>query len=147
MCLFMSGNIKRAIIDEIYSPARVRFPRRRTRIKSLGETLQSDLISLIQLKKHNNGFSYILVTIDTFSKFVLARALKSKSAKHVVPAFQSIFNSYKYINKTRFLCTDEGTEFYSKEMQQLLHKYNITLFSTFSKVKGMFSPTHSPTHS
>lgn len=132
----MQNIVKKQIVAELHKPARVNFQRRKYVLKGIGETLQMDLVSLIQFKKDNRGYSFILVLIDTFSKFVLIEPLRTKTAKEVAIALEKLLNSYKYVNKTKFICADFGSEFYNKNVEEILKKRNIKLYSVFSKIKG-----------
>ena len=72
------------------------------------------------------GFKYLLVYIDIFSKYSWVIPLKGKKGINVKNALQKIFKQ----RKCKFLRTDRGKEFYNKQVQDLLNKYNIKLYST-----------------
>ena len=50
-----------------------------------------DLVFLIPLKPYNHGYSIILTAVDFFSRYLYARALKTKTQIHVKEALLSIF--------------------------------------------------------
>jgi hypothetical protein len=52
------------------------------RAPSLGE-LQLDLLDLSNYKRHNNGYRYILVVIDIYSRYSWVRPLKQKTGQEV----------------------------------------------------------------
>ena len=56
---------------------------------TVGQRAQSDLIDLRTLE--DNGYKYILNYQDCFSKFIVLRALKTKSAEEVCEHLISIF--------------------------------------------------------
>lgn len=129
--------IKETIVRELHRQARVNFPRRKYVNKYIGETLQADLVVLpVEFAKSNRGYKYLLTLIDTFSKMAFAEALKTKSAHEVAEALEKILSSYKYIRGTKFLVTDEGTEFYNKPVQNVLRKFGIKHYSVHSKIKA-----------
>lgn len=70
--------VKRAV-NELHSPERRRFSRRKTIIKSLQDLFQIDLVEMIPYAKENDIFKYIFVCINTFSKYVWAIPLKPKT--------------------------------------------------------------------
>ena len=49
-------------------------------IRRLRQMIQIDLIEVSQIRENKNGFNYILVAIDCFSRKVWARLLKKKKA-------------------------------------------------------------------
>ena len=59
--------------------------------------MQIDLISLIPYAKFNRGHKYILIAIDTFSKYVWVQPLKSKGGKEVAGAMKKNFESKRAI--------------------------------------------------
>ena len=76
--------------------------------------------------KLNRGYRYLLTCIDRFSKFAWVIPLKDKKGINVKNALQKIFKQ----RKPKFLWTDRGTEFYDKQVQELLNENNIKLYST-----------------
>lgn len=104
---------KRAIVNEIHKPTRINFKRRKVIIKSLNDLFQADLVEMIPYAKINNGYKYILIVINCFSKFVWAFPLKSKSAAEVPKNMEKVFK----IQTPNNLQTDQGREFFNKEME------------------------------
>lgn len=125
---------KKHIVDELHKPARRYFPRRSTVLKSINDLHQADLVEMIFYSKVNKGYKYILTIINCFSKVADAYPLKNKSAKSVTEAMK------KYLAKTKthvqHLQTDMGKEFYNSHFKQLMNKFNINHYSTFSEIKA-----------
>jgi hypothetical protein len=115
-----------------YKPARRRFPRLKTIALFKNELFQSDLADFQKLARYNKGYRYVLVCIDTLSKFVFYVPVKSKMAKDVKPAFVKIFK----VSKPKLLQTDRGTEFVSSPMKRFFEQQNIKLYHTFSENKA-----------
>ena len=91
--------------------------------------LQSDLIDFSLLKKYNDNFKYILVTIDVFSKVAFAVCLKTKSSKDMIQAFEKVLAHRKPFQK---LQTDMGSEFLNKPFQRWLQQKHIEHFYTYN---------------
>ena len=53
-----------------YKPRKIHFARRMIKKKSVWEGLQADLGDLQALSRYNNGFSYVFLIIDNFSKVI-----------------------------------------------------------------------------
>ena len=68
---------------------------RRIIAPSINHMIDADLMVLSgnRFKIANNGYSYILVTIDVFSRFCRAEAVKSKGSADMCAAFESIFDT------------------------------------------------------
>lgn len=125
---------KRQIVDELHKPARKHFKRRRVIVKGLYDLYMADLVEMIPYAKVNKGFRYILVMIDTFSKYVWACPVKRKTGQEVAKAMKQLLSLSKRC--PRNLQTDMGKEFYNTHFQDLMRNLNINHYSTFSNLKA-----------
>jgi transposase InsO family protein len=107
----------------LHRPKRKRFPRNFYDVDNIGDLWQTDLICWESLAEHNDGYKYILVVIDCFSRFAFTVPLKSKQANDVVSAFKQIFEKVK-LTPLR-LSSDRGKEFTNKNLQNLLKKHGV----------------------
>lgn len=123
---------KRQIVNEIHKPARINFKRRKVIVKSLLDLMQADLVDMREYEKENQGYKYILVVINCFSKYVWTFPLKSKTAKEVAENLENVFK----IQTPMHLCTDSGGEFTGKEVQALMKKYNVAHYVVYSEKKA-----------
>lgn len=130
----MSLTPKEIVAHELHKPARKNYKRRRVIIKGLHDLWQADLVEMQPYAKSNKGFRYILVVINAFSKYVWVMPLKSKKSKDVTLAFEAILRRSK--NPPKNLHTDLGTEFYNRNFSELVKKYKINHYSTFSNLKA-----------
>lgn len=124
---------KRGIVNEIHKPVRKNFPRRAVIIKGYDDLWQADLAEFIPHFKINQGYKYILLVIDCYSKFLWTRALKSKNAAEVSEALTSIL---KQGRRPKNLQTDDGKEFFNGTFLNLMKKYDINHYSTYSVKKA-----------
>ena len=122
------------VVKELHRPARRKFNRRRFIQYGLDDTFATDLAQLDQYSKENRGFKYILVVIDCFSKYLWTRAVKSKSAQDVAKIMEDILKSSERIPKK--LVSDNGKEYYNTQFTNLMKKYGIHHYSTFSPLKA-----------
>lgn len=125
-------DIKRDVVNELHRSARQNYQRRPVLVKGLNDLFQADLVDIAQLSTINKGFKFILIVINVFSKYVWAKPLKNKSGREVTAAMKMILK--KSIPEN--LQTDLGKEFYNKQFQELMKKYKINHYSTFSNVKA-----------
>ena len=79
-----------------------------------------------KFSKINKGYRYLLTCIDIFSKYAFVIPLKDKKGITIKNSLQKIFNK----RKPKFLWTDNGKEFYNNQVNDLLEKNNIKLYST-----------------
>lgn len=127
-------NIKEDVVKELHKQARRNFRRRRVIIKNLNDLWQADLVEMIPYAKFNKGYRYILVVINTFSKYVWVQPVQRKSAKDVTFAMQTILKEVK--NTPKNIQTDMGKEFFNQDFKKLMEEYKINHYSTFSNLKA-----------
>lgn len=128
------SKVKQDIVRELHKPARKNFKRRRIIIKGLDDLWQADLADFKLYARDNRGYKYILVIIDSFSKYLWTVALKSKTATEVRDAMEKLLKTSSRLPKN--LQTDAGSEFFNKLFQALMKKYHINHYSTFSVIKA-----------
>lgn len=124
---------KRELVIELHSQARKNFKRRRVIMKGIDDLWQADLVEMGNYSTYNKGFKYLLTVIDTFSKFAWIRPLKSKTAIDVTNAMNDIFNLGR---RPKNLQTDDGKEFFNNLFKNLMTKYKINHYSTYSIMKA-----------
>jgi hypothetical protein len=117
----------------LHKPARRNFKRNRVFVRGIDEEWQMDLADMQSLKHYNDGYRYLLVCIDVFSKYAWLVPIKSKTGPSIVEAFKVILSSGR---KPQKIMTDQGTEFFNKPFQTLLNGENIQLFNTFNETKA-----------
>lgn len=128
----MSSDIKRQVVEEIHKNTRINFTRRRVILKSINDLFQADLVEMIPYAKENSGYKYILIVINCFSKFVWALPLKNKTSQEVSQAMEKVLKEQTPIN----LQTDAGKEFFNKDFEKLMKKYNVNHYQVYSEKKA-----------
>ena len=123
---------KREIATELHKPSRKNFTRRRVNIYGKNDLWQADLVEMIPYSKKNKGYKYILCVIDCFTKFAWALPLRTKSGKEVTSAMSKILHD----RSPKLLQLDNGKEFYNKTFDELMDKYSIHKYSTYSIMKA-----------
>lgn len=125
---------KLQIVNEIHKTARKNFVRRSVILKGIDDSWQADLMDFQNLKIYNNGYRYIFVVIDCFSKFSWAIPVKTKTKSEIANAFSNLL--IKNYRKPVNLQTDMGTEFYKDEFKKVMLKNKINHYSTYSIKKA-----------
>ena len=91
------------------------------------QQFQADLINFSRLQKYNDGFKFIFVVIDVFSKYAYVECIKNKTSKSVIAAFSKILERSGHFST---LQNDLGTEFTNKAFQSWFKHHNIHFFTT-----------------
>ena len=112
----------------LFKPMRKHYKRSKIHVKAPSQQIQIDLIDFTQLKKANDGISYILVAIDCFSKKILAYPAKTKTAKEISPLLEKLIQE----TKVKRIQSDNGKEFVNKTIDLLLSKYNVAFYTTIN---------------
>lgn len=90
------------------------------------ELVTCDLIG--PLPRSKSGYKYILVIVDSFSKFMAAIPLRNSTAKFVCKAVEE--NWLLIFGQPKRLICDNGVQFKGKEFRQLMASYGIKLSFT-----------------
>ena len=83
-----------------------KIPRRVTRVFFANYQWSIDLMSTQNVAKYNRGINYVMVIICNFSKFLITKNLKSKSAIDVETALASVLKKAK--TRPKFILVDDG---------------------------------------
>lgn len=120
----------------LHKTARKRFAHPRIVVEGLDAQWGSDLLDLQSLAEYNDGAKYVLVAIDTLSKYAWAKPLPNKTSQTVANALKAIFEEGR---KPRRLRTDRGREYLGRPVQELLDRNGIVYFSTSNYTKEALS--------
>jgi len=130
----------RAQLSEIDSYTRFRFVARPRRFNPVyvyrkRELLQIDLAEVKHLAKHNQNINYLLVCIDTFSRKLWVKPLRTKATVEVARNMRQIIaaNNDPPIER---VFMDRGKEFKGAAFQRLLGEFNIEQTWTTSDSKA-----------
>lgn len=115
----------------LYRPARKNFRRNKFHVEEVGELLEFDIMEMAEYAEENEGYKYVLVCQDVWSRFTFIIPLKSKSAESVGRALGYVFKS-GYVPQNAYC--DRDRAFLSGKVTALIQKYDINLYTTTSKV-------------
>lgn len=82
--------------------------------------------------KENDGYKYLCVIIDCFTKFVWVKPLRTKSAESVVKALSLLLMT----ERPKLLQADKGSEFFNKKFSKMLEAFGPKLYHTYSDKKA-----------
>ena len=125
---------KKRLAKELLKQKKNKFPRRRIYSPNVDSIWAADLADVHRYAKQNKNNTFILVLIDLFSKKAWARGLKFKTGKETAAAIKDVFK--KSGCSPGKLWTDRGLEFKNRDVEAVLEKYNVHLYSTHNDVKS-----------
>ena len=116
--------------------SKTKFKMRKILVYYVYEQLLADLVFMdskqTEPTNQNDNYEYLLTVIDVLSKYARVMPLKDKTGKTITETFEPILSTIK----PKLLQVDKGTEFYNKNFEAMLEKYNIKMFSTNSDKKA-----------
>ena len=89
-------------------------------VNGIDKIWAADLADMKVLSEDNDGVNFLLLVIDTFSKYGWIVPLKNKKSKTVAEALKNIFEE----RKPEKLWTDKGTELKNKDVKKLIEIYS-----------------------
>ena len=100
-------------------------------VKHVNQIWSIDLLDMSDYSiKNNNGYRYIFVIIDDFSKYLFTIPLKNKNAQTITNEFSNILSLSK--RSPIKIHSDRGKEFHNSVFQNFLKLKNIDLYSTYT---------------
>ena len=119
-----TGYIKKkkftTLAEELHRPIKRKFKKRRVIVNGIDKIWAADLADMTAFKDYNDGYTFLLLVIDTFSKYGYLIPLKNKKGETVANALKDIFKK----RKPGKLWTDKGKEFYNKNVKDLVELYS-----------------------
>ena len=110
----------------LHRPVRRKFRRNKVYVPRIDHQWDADLMDMSQIAESNEGYKFVLLTIDIFSRYVWTVPLKSKRADEVRQAFVNVFQE----RKPKYLRTDKGGEFISAKTEQFFKSHGVHHFVT-----------------
>ncbi len=92
-------------------------------ITGINTVWEADLADLYKFQRYNDGYRYILGCIDSFSRKLYVRPLKTKRAADMVSALKEIFAEAG--TKPRSIRSDRGSEFTNHVVSEYLRNNKI----------------------
>ena len=90
-------------------------------VNGIDKIWAADLADMRALSKENDGYNFLLLVIDTFSKYGWIIPLKDKKGETIVKALKEIFKESG--RRPDKLWTDKGREFFNKDVRDLVYLY------------------------
>ena len=114
-------------------PARRNYERNKIETNYPGHIVQVDILDLVKFQDSNN-FRYVLLSYDTFSKFLVGLPLANRKVDTVLDALKRMIDSSPF--PWRAIYWDKEGSFLSKLVQDFLKERKIHNYTTKSLVKA-----------
>lgn len=102
----LSNFINKQSIQQVHKPVtEIKEKQKFIVALDIGEMLQIDLVDYQKYATKNNGYKYLFIAVDIFTRYAYAVPIKSKEPKNILEAFKTI----PFIPKAIF--SDSGNEF------------------------------------
>jgi hypothetical protein len=123
-----------AIADEVHKPIKKQKDFRKVIVYSVNDIWSADIVEMNSagMEAQNDGYKYILVVIDLYSRYAWTVKMKTKSGKETADAFKKIIKEVG--EKPNALWVDQGKEFYNNDVEKVLK--NVRIYSTFGEGKA-----------
>ena len=112
-----------------------KFSRGRIIMEGIDAQFNADLASFISYAQDNDGYKYLLVVIDIFSRYGWVEPIKEKTAREVINAFDKTLQEGCI---PKHLRTDAGKEFTNNSFQEYLNTKNIVHLTTHSEKQANY---------
>lgn len=119
---------------EVHKPYKKRFKRAKVISKGINDIWASDLVDMQEWKEQNDGYRFMLVVVDVFSRYAWVKPLKDKTGTKVKDMFDEIIGEVEDVPNR--LWVDQGKEYFNKTFQNYLEKLGTVMYSTFSEHKA-----------
>jgi len=119
---------------ELHKPAKKKFPRLKVRVPYKDHTWSMDLVDMSRWSDENESYKWMLNVIDVWTRYAWSVPMKTKNAKEILNAFESIISESK--RKPKKIWVDQGTEFYNSLMTKFINDNAIIRYSTYGEHKS-----------
>ena len=111
--------------QEAYSlqrPLRKHFQRNKIMVSGIDDQWSADFMDVVKFSEFNEGYKYVFVVIDVFSKYLWMHSLRDKKGTSVAHALREIFEQGRIPKRIR---TDKRQEFRAKEVQDVFNNFGV----------------------
>lgn len=120
----------------LYKPIRKTFPRSKVIVNTIDSMWDGDLADVSNISSHNDGYKFLLVLIDIFSRYLFIIPLRNKHHQNIIDGLKSVFHTER---KPHTLRTDKGSEFKNRWVKTYLKKEGINVIYTQNETKANYA--------
>lgn len=120
----------------LLKPIRRSFQRSSVIVDTVDSMWDCDLADVNNISSDNDGYKYLLVAIDIFSRFLFMVQLLNKQHQSIINGFKTILRSRRKPLTARF---DKGSEFKNRYVKTFLKKNGINFMYTQNETKANYA--------
>ena len=120
----------------LMKPIRRSFPRSKVIVDTIDSMWDGDLADVSNISSQNDGYKFLLVLIDIFSRFLFIVPLKNKQHGNITDGLKSVFQTGR---KPHTLRTDKGSEFKNRWVKSFLKTEDIHTIYTQNETKANYA--------
>ena len=120
----------------LMKPIRRSFPRSKVVVDTIDSMWDGDLADVSNISSQNEGYKFLLVLIDIFSRFLFIVPLKNKQHQNITDGLKYIFLKGR---KPHTLRTDKGSEFKNRWVKSFLKKEGVHTIYTQNETKANYA--------
>jgi hypothetical protein len=109
-----------------HKPVKKVFKRDKIVMSRMDQQWDADVMDMQKFARKNDGYRYLAIFIDIFSRHIWVRPLKTKKPTDMVEAMETVFQEGR---KPISMRTDRGSEYMGKEVQTYLKKKTVSHFT------------------
>ncbi len=122
--------LRRQDVYTTHRPSRRKFKRNKVIVDGIDEQWDVDLMDMNNVSKLNDGFQFVLIAKDIFSRYAWAIPIRTKQAEHVIIGLRKLLATQR---RPQIIRTDKGKEFTNAKVQQVFQENDILHTVTFDK--------------
>jgi hypothetical protein len=112
------------------------YPHQKILMSSMDEQWDADLLIMGQFARKNNGYKYLAVFIDIFSRYIWVEPMKTKTGGEMVQVLARVFKKGR---KPLNLRTDRGTEYTNNIVQYYLKREGVHHFVAYNPIHASYA--------
>ncbi|XP_048775517.2 uncharacterized protein LOC130049380 [Ostrea edulis] len=120
----------------LMKPIRRTFPRSKVVVDTIDSMWDGDLADVSNISPKNEGYKFLLVLIDIFSRYLFIVPLKNKQHQNITDGLKSVFKKGR---KPHTLRTDKGSEFKNRWVKSFLKKEGVHTIYTQNETKANYA--------
>jgi len=106
-----------------------------SKVESFVQDCIDDNPDIKDLRKLNNGYNYVLVCVDGYSRYTMVKLMNTKKSKEVIHNFKQIIHQY---GKPNHIFCDLGGEF-KGDFKEEMDRLNIKVYHGHSESKAVLA--------
>ena len=119
-----------------HKPQVLVFPRQKILMSYMDQQWDADIMDMSKFVKFNQGYKYVAVFLDIFSRYAWVEVMKTKTPKEMVEVMEVVFAQGR---KPDYMRTDKGSEYVGKHTRAFLKDNNVRHFTSVNAIHASYA--------